>query len=425
MAIRDLSMQRSMKLAAELCRRSRRNYSKFSLDEPVFPGIDMEKVISEYSKGSASKYTLSDLTRLGRPPISSEELLGNALVLKHEILCSLAQRAIALRNLPYIVMLNPNISQIYLKYLASISFVYGSRHELASTPAAENQALVQAFEKMVAEHTDAIPVLAKGIDEAKNYISSRRATEFLDTHLRARLGIRLAAKHHIMLSQQSEQPDLNRASFIGMVDTQLRPAELCQTIASLLADVSDLQYGVRPTIEIERGKDITGIYVSEHLEYILTELLKNSFRATIEHSVGDTPAARATAAEDSKPADVSTKLHGSVPLIPVQITITRSGDLVQIRIRDRGGGIPSAQLEKIWKYSESTFEEDDRDQGFKTINTPPPSVTGTGGSSMGGLGYGLPLSKAYAEYFGGKIELESIFGWGTDAYVTIRCPEAI
>ena len=34
-----------------------------------------------------------------------------------------------------------------------------------------------------------------------------------------------------------------------------------------------------------------------------------------------------------------------------------------------------------------------------------------------GLGYGLPISRAYARYFGGDLSLVPMEGWGTDAFL--------
>jgi signal transduction histidine kinase len=50
------------------------------------------------------------------------------------------------------------------------------------------------------------------------------------------------------------------------------------------------------------------------------------------------------------------------------------------------------------------------------------TIAATGGhlSSIAGLGYGLPLSRAYAEYFGGSIAVQSLWGWGTDVYLTLQ-----
>ena len=41
-------------------------------------------------------------------------------------------------------------------------------------------------------------------------------------------------------------------------------------------------------------------------------------------------------------------------------------------------------------------------------------------SSLAGLGYGLPLGRAYAEHFGGGIVVQSLWGWGTDVYLKLR-----
>ncbi|GAX75682.1 hypothetical protein CEUSTIGMA_g3125.t1 [Chlamydomonas eustigma] len=39
---------------------------------------------------------------------------------------------------------------------------------------------------------------------------------------------------------------------------------------------------------------------------------------------------------------------------------------------------------------------------------------------MAGLGFGLPLSRLYARYFGGSLDLKVLPGYGTDAYITLR-----
>jgi len=39
---------------------------------------------------------------------------------------------------------------------------------------------------------------------------------------------------------------------------------------------------------------------------------------------------------------------------------------------------------------------------------------------LAGYGFGLPLSRLYARYFGGDLRILSLDGYGTDAYLTLN-----
>ena len=98
-----------------------------------------------------------------------------------------------------------------------------------------------------------------------------------------------------------------------------------------------------------------------------------------------------------------------------------------IRIRDRGGGISPQVSGKLWEYGFTTFNEDEMNDklsggdGSGGMNALDVISGGAGGgSTLAGLGYGLPLGRAYAEYFGGGIAVQSLWGWGTDVYLSLR-----
>jgi signal transduction histidine kinase len=100
---------------------------------------------------------------------------------------------------------------------------------------------------------------------------------------------------------------------------------------------------------------------------------------------------------------------------------------VTIRIRDRGGGISPQVSGKLWEYGFTTFNEDEMNDklsggdGSGGMNALDVISGGAGGgSTLAGLGYGLPLGRAYAEYFGGGIAVQSLWGWGTDVYLSLR-----
>jgi signal transduction histidine kinase len=263
----------------------------------------------------------------------------------------------------------------------------------------------------------------------------------------------------------SPTPCPEHPSFIGVIDTALKPAELINRCGEFVAEICELQYGVRPKWEINGEPDTTFVYVPMHLEYIVTELLKNAFRATIEHCgtsnlqpivitiAPEPPATRPQEAQRLHDEHVHTPPRGDdhrsagleadalgvpgghVILSPREASRGKfkSDDIqplddnapgVTIRIRDRGGGISPEVLPNIWSYSFTTFNDDQdlppgsSDGGGDALNVI--SQASSGSSSIAGLGYGLPLSRAYAEYFGGGIAVQSLFGWGTDVYLRLK-----
>lgn len=292
--------------------------------------------------------------------------------------------------------------------------------------------------ELVQTHTDTIPILARGFLECRKYISPSEVTRFLDEHLRARIGTRLVAEQHIALHfsstphfdpAASPTPCPEHPSYIGVIDTALRPASTVDSCGGFVADICELNYGVRPRWIIDGEPDTTFAFVPMHLEYIITELLKNAFRATVENGMNREPVVITIAPE---PPEVKVN-PPPVHLHPPQESrgafnrdaiapLDDNAPGVTIRIRDRGGGISPDVLPNIWSYSFTTFTESDdvpgtwgSDDALNVI-----SAANNGSSSIAGLGYGLPLSRAYAEYFGGGVAVQSLHGWGTDVYLRLK-----
>ncbi|KAM0557960.1 hypothetical protein ACHAPJ_005124 [Fusarium lateritium] len=398
---------------------------------------------------------LADLVRHGRPPLSSESLLSSANFALSLLPVRLAHRIQALRNLPYIVVANPNISRIYNNYLHSLSILLPYWHATRegrpiSTPEDEIR-FTNVLAELVATHTDTIPILAKGFLESRRYISPEEVTKFLDQHLRARIGTRLIAEQHIALHFSSQPhfdprasptPCPEHPSYIGVIDTALRPAQTVESCSGFVADICELRYGVRPLLYIHGEPETTFAFVPMHLEYIVTELLKNAFRATIENksnepvivTIAPEPALRKDSSASSNPPvqDQDSPAAVGQPSKDDGGANSNNGSIVPlddnapgvtIRIRDRGGGIPPEVSPNIWSYSFTTFSDDVDDfpgDGNGSDGLTAISNANTGGSSIAGLGYGLPLSRAYAEYFGGGIAVQSLYGWGTDVYLRLK-----
>jgi signal transduction histidine kinase len=302
-------------------------------------------------------------------------------------------------------MSNANISRIYNNYLHSLSILlpFESRIE---TPEQEAR-FTEVLTELVQTHAQTIPVLAKGFLECNRYISPVEVTKFLDKHLRARIGTRLVAEQHIALHYQAQEPD---SAYVGVVDTAMKPAAIIQQSADFVAEICELRYGIRPKLEIDGQVDVQFGFVPVHLEYIATELLKNAFRATVESGKEKEPVVVTVAAAPIDGVDDDAR--------------------ITLRIRDQGGGIGKDVLPDIWTYNFTTFSSHDTPgsddtgsgSGHTTTMDALNAISNASGhtSTIAGLGYGLPLSRAYAEYFGGGLSVQSLYGWGTDVYLNLR-----
>ncbi|KAH0260926.1 hypothetical protein KCU71_g20897, partial [Aureobasidium melanogenum] len=65
--------------------------------------------------------TLADLAKSGRPPLTADQLLDSANFTLSILPSRLAHRIQSLRNLPFIVVSNPNVSKIHNNYVHSLS----------------------------------------------------------------------------------------------------------------------------------------------------------------------------------------------------------------------------------------------------------------------------------------------------------------
>jgi pyruvate dehydrogenase kinase 2/3/4 len=95
------------------------------------------------------------------------------------------------------------------------------------------------------------------------------------------------------------------------------------------------------------------------------------------------------------------EVHGSNAqseddLPPVRVVLVKGTEDLTIKISDMGGGIPHADVPKLFTY-------------FYTTAAPPTKDTldslNEGAAPMAGLGYGLPISRLYARYFGGDLKI--------------------
>eukprot|EP00922_Rhytidocystis_sp_ex-Travisia-forbesii_P049629 GHVS01073856.1.p1 GENE.GHVS01073856.1~~GHVS01073856.1.p1 ORF type:complete len:584 (-),score=89.74 GHVS01073856.1:570-2279(-) len=132
-------------------------------------------------------------------------------------------------------------------------------------------------------------------------------------------------------------------------------------------------------------------------------------------------------------------LRESAKMSPIQSTLSGDEQEVAIKIADQGGGVPRESISKVWSYLYTTAQsvevEQFRSPTIESTKEYENVVRGNMGmldavaanalpkgnvSPLAGFGCGLPLSRLYASYLGGSLQLVSMPLYGTDAYLFLN-----
>ncbi|CAJ1436534.1 unnamed protein product [Effrenium voratum] len=182
--------------------------------------------------------------------------------------------------------------------------------------------------------------------------------------------------------------------------------EIVRELSGSLAELCGDLYGERMEVNLEGELDTTLSFVPEHLRFILQEVLKNSFRATLDRHLPQQPPPAARLVES-----------GSIRSVTVEV-LKGTFD-VTIKVSDRGEfrqPASDSRREAKGLTGVSRVLWADRQDDFQGLCGLDPAST----RRLSGYGFGLPLSRVYARYFGGDIHVQSMHGYGTDVYLNVN-----
>jgi len=252
-----------------------------------------------------------------------------------------------------------------------------------------NYRFTKTLEAIKRRHDPTVTTVAQGVLEWKRKQNAKNIgydiQAWLDRFYLSRIGIRFLIGQHIALNTHQPHPD-----YVGIICTQSNVHDIVREAIENARFVCEEHYGLfkGPPVELICPHDLHFAYVPGHLSHIVFELLKNSLRAVVERFGAES--------EDRFPA--------------IKVIVVEGKEDITIKISDEGGGIPRSAIPLIWTYMYTTMEGQ-LDPDFQASDFKAP---------MAGFGYGLPLSRLYARYFGGDLRLISMDGFGTDVYIHLN-----
>ncbi|KAK0384298.1 hypothetical protein NLU13_8386 [Sarocladium strictum] len=255
-----------------------------------------------------------------------------------------------------------------------------------------NERFAQTLHKIKRRHDGVVTTMAQGILEYKRRRQRMQIDDtiqsFLDRFYMSRIGIRMLIGQHIALTDQSHHRD---PSYVGVICTKTNVQDLAQEAIENARFVCEDHYGLfeAPRIQLVCNPNLDFMYVPGHLSHMLFETLKNSLRAVVE-----------THGMDKQDFPVT------------KVIVAEGKEDITIKISDEGGGIPRSAIPLVWTYMYTTVD--------RTPNLDPDFDKSDFKAPMAGFGYGLPISRLYARYFGGDLKLISMEGYGTDVYLHLN-----
>lgn len=369
--------------------------------------------------------------------------LRNSQFLYKELPIRVAQRAVDLLTLPLGLNKTKQVQEIahtYLRYLKLFKDMPCPQNE------EDELKFTELLRDIIQDRTSIPMAIAQGVaslkDDRNQEFDHQRLHEMekaLYRFFNARTGLRFLAEHHVLSCKQKQDEfrevrkkqgfldniplnedgeqltnDFNDDSFLGCIKFDCDPALEAKRVARQVMRHCRECYGVAPEIEIKdctpmKYSKVKFTYAPHHLQYMLAELLKNSCRATVQKYLEG----KGTIEDHigSHEQNVKEGISTNTSLPSVSVIITKGAEDVTIKIADKGGGVKRSVIDKMWTFSHSSMSSEIQSKEYDT---------NFGSDEFTGIkirGFGLPLARIYARYFGGELTLKSMEGYGVDAYI--------
>lgn len=357
----------------------------------------LTKNVDKYSKYSPSPLSVQQFLDFGA---TSDNEQKSFEYLRYELPTRLANMLKEMNRLPKELLTTPsfeNVKQMYEETLGEV--LVFEKADVNDEAVLED--FLNSLHGIVNRHRTVVEQVAYSVMEYKasvadtgnRSIDEEKMQYFLDRFYMSRIAIRVLINQHVGMFGDRIQ-DRSQHALIGAFDAKCDIRKVVEDAAHSAQHLCEKYYLGAPEVEIEvvnaieNDRDYIEMgYVPSHLHHICFELFKNSMRAMVEE-------------------------HGTFDIPTIKVLLTKGRDNVCIKISDLGGG---ASLEECRRWTHYMYS---------TAPPPPKSEDGQNIAPLAGYGYGIPLSRLYARYLGGDLMLQSVEGYGTDAYIYLKSGNA-
>lgn len=357
----------------------------YRLHHVPLPAITLQELLKRGPRASPAI-----IAKLQQDPSSLQQwkeansplIITSAQLLHREVPIRLARRIVDLENLPDELPDAPSILKLREKLLTSFD-------ELISFPlprSLENEReFMKIHRRLRTEHATMHAEVSDAIKQL-NY-EPQGLSESLDNFYNSRIGIRTLVDQHLA----AQEPV---AGFTGIVADKCSPVQIAQSVVDKVKpgwEEESLASGKKlPEFHIEGDKDAVYRYIPQHIELILSEVIKNAVVNSLSASSSTPP--------------------------PVSIFVAGGAHGVCIKVSDLGGGMTRKQANALFSYRQSAVV------GSKSNYDPVAAALERRASGMDFLdSFGLRIASLHAKYFGGDLSLMPMEGHGVDAYIYMNC----
>ncbi|OQR93205.1 pyruvate dehydrogenase [Thraustotheca clavata] len=350
--------------------------------------------------------------------------LKSAVFLHKELQIRFARAIVELSELPIGLNETKAVRMAMATYTSHLENVRKSKVPTNMEEDAEFTNMIGAMKK---EGSNLVPLICGGLQEVSHTEEGRNALRLqeiqdsvnshLDTFFLSRIGIRMLIGQH--------STDGGRVKLCDVQDivkeASDRASALCRKFCGPPPEV---------IVKVAANGAAPFMYVRSHLHHMVFELLKNSMQATVELYGPNAKIRERSACSPLKPKmnhlspligfvipDIehldgvtifphhSHSLSGTLP--PITVVISQGQEDLTIKISDVAGGVKRSDWNRLFYYTHTTSTKE------------PPSSLATGEfrEHFSGGGYGLPIARLFARYFGGEITFLSSEGYGSSAFI--------